>query len=1064
MSIQLEYLCTLKTKHDIENRLGQLPPKLVDIYSQLFRRRTESYGHEHRRILDVALSSLLLPVRPDATVFAHMLFASEGDDSSEEDESSGGSEADMSASGTVNRAQVIQRPEAVTELCFNLVVFDCTSNVFRFAHTSVQEYLLKHEDGYYASQDLNCSRLAEHCISLLLHVPDQIHSKDQTFLRSERQQGQTDRRIQMKDTSTTNINLYYVQPSPISSWARLERTLNWVQYNWGFFVFNSREYREKLPLRDLELDLQHALASQPWKSVNPRIFFSACYQGLGSFVDTWTTIHPHLVNVRLLPAADEKGMMLATGLQHACAGGHSKIIKRLIDKGASIDYYSQGTPKTNALCIALQRRTCAITKLLLDRGASPSLAPDSDVRFPLQAIIWDGHVDALPFVQTLLEHGADIDLEDNQGVTAIAFAVARENFEVVHLLLQKNAKPTFSLPANLGRVYILGSATKIRTTPVQSLKMAQLMLEHGLDVNFRDSWGNMPLWWAAINGNLAVTRLLLDHGAFIDVQEESGRTPLMAAISKMQPVPETQVQVSRPPGKPFQPIAQVREHEDVARLLISSGANTNLRATSGFTALHHATEKGSSKIMELLINHGADPTIADTSGATPLHLAAGTGREDTAKFLLAHNADMNAVALNGWTALHAAAFEGHTNTLALLVDAGSNLDAADHAGNTALNLAAANLADKSRALEIVELLLSHNANPNTSNSTGCTALHRAVEHGFPGLVELLLSRNADPNFDNRPGQIALHGAVEKGEERIVELLITYNANLHARGGKAWTTLHRATDNGHESIVKILLTHDADVNAQTLNGWTALHLAAHRGHANMIPRLVNAGSDLNAIDYLGHTALDGAAIEGRDMAVRALLNLGANPKNLVFHGNSALSSAACSGKPEVCELLLSTTTDINSQDGDGDTALSNAVDQSQPPYIINLLLGAGAQIVPQQAGPHCPFLHHTERIEGYGIDALLRAWEKDNSVLIQTILRFAAKIDPRGEYATALELWENKEKEEFEAWMKLRRANAPENRPEVVTFREEIKWREDEIYKQNKRPIAMELGIDPPAEE
>ena len=894
MSIQLEYLCTLKTKHDIEHRLGQLPPKLIDIYGELFRRRTELYGPEHRRILDVALSSLLLPVRPDATVFAQMLFANEGDESSEEDESSGGSDADISVSGTVNSTRFIQGPEVVIELCFNLVVFDSTSNVFRFAHTSVQDYILQHENGYYASQDLNCSRVAEHCISLLLRVPDQIHSKDQTFLPPGLQEGQTDCQVQFEDSSTTDTNVYYIQSPPINSRTRLDMTLIWVQYNWGFFVFNSREYREKLPLRDLELDLQHALGSQPWESVNPRIFFSACHNGLGSFVDTWATIHPHLVNVRLLPAADEKGMMLGTGLQHACAGGHSRIIERLIDKGAAIDYYSQGTPKTNALCIALQCRTCATIKLLLDRGASPSLEQDADVRFPLHWIISYGGEDALSLVQILVKHGADIDLVDEKGQTAIALAVEKENLEIVRLLLQKMAKSTPPSSPDSERTYLLVLAARIRTTPAKSLEMAQLILEHGLDVNPRTSWDDTPLWWAANNGNLAVTKLLLDHGAFIDDQKRRGGTPLMAAIRNIQPVPELQVQVSKPPGKPIESIARVQEHEDVARLLISSGANTNIRASSGSTALQYAAEKGSSKVLELLINHGADPTVADNYG--------------------------------------------------------------------------------------------------------------------------------------------------------------------------WTPLHRAADNGHENTAKVLLAHNADVDALTLNGYTALHLAAYNGHADMVTLLADAGSDLSAADYLGHTILHIAALRGHDKAVRALLNLGANHNIPNLHGNNALSDAASSGKPEVCELLLPITTDINSQDGDGDTALSNAVHLSQPPYMIELLLRAGAQIVPQQAGPHCPFLDHTKRIEGYGNDALLKAWNKKHVDLLQTILRFAAEMDPRSEYATALDLWEKHVKEEFEAWMEVRRANAPENRPEIVAFREEIKRREDEIYKQNKRRIAMELGIDPPAEK
>lgn len=875
MSIQLEYLCTLKTKHDIENRLGELPPKLVDIYGQLFRRRTESYGHEHRRILDLALSCLLLPIRPDAAVFVQLLFANEGDGSSEEEESPDGSDADMTASGTVSRAQFIQRPEAVTELCFNLVVFDSTGNVFRFAHTSVQDYILKHENGYYASQALNCSRLAEHCIALLLHVPDQIHRNEQTLLASGMQQGQTECHIQFEDASTTDTKLYYVQPSPINSRTRLERTLVWVQYNWGYFVLNSRQHREKLSLRDLEADLQHALVLKPWKLVNPRIFYSACHYGLESFVETWTQTHPQLVNVHLLPAADGKNLMiLATGLQHACAGGHFRIVERLVEAGAVIDCYSQGTPKTNALCIALKRRTYAITKLLLDRGASPSLAPDSDVRFPVHEIIWNGHEDVLSFVQILLEHGVNIDLEDEQGVTAIASAVEKENLEVVHLLLQKKAKPTFALSANFRRVYILGLATRIRTTPIQSLKMAQLMLEHGLDVNFRGSWDDTPLWSAALNGNLAVTRLLLDHGAFIDVQGRRGKTPLMVAI---QYIPEPQVKVSKPLGKPLESLAQVQEHEDVARLLISSGANTNLRSSSGLTALHYAADAGSSKIVELLISHGAKVTVADNDGLTALHRSARCGHENTTKLLLAQKVDLNALTLNGWTALHEAAYEGHANIVALLVDAGGDLNAIDRSGNTALHRAAGEGLEKNCSLGIIELLFSHGANPDIANEHGLTALHIAAKDGH---------------------------------DEIVESLLTYNANVHAREGVAWTALHRAACNGFESIAKLLLAHNADVNAQTSYGSTALHLAAEAGHASMVSLLADAGSDLSAVDYQGHTALDRAVLGGHDKAVRAFLNLGADPNSLNPHGNSAFSTAAGCGKPEVCELLLPTTTDIN----------------------------------------------------------------------------------------------------------------------------------------------------------
>ena len=961
MSLQFEYLCTLKTKHDIENRLGQLPPKLIDTYGELFRRKTESYGPEHRRILDLALSSLLLPIRPDATIFAEMLFALEKDEPGDEDECSGGSETDRSASGTVNRAQTLQGPEAVTELCFNLVVFDSTSSVFRFAHTSVQDYLSMHENGYYASPEMNSARMAEHCISLLLHIPNQIHEMKQASPQSGKQQEQTVCEPRSEDAITADTSFWYVQPSPAKCRTRVQRTLTWIHDKWGYFVVSSREYREKLPLKDLEVRFQQALILQPWESVNPTIFFSACQHGLVSFVETWMKKHAHLVNVCLLPAVDEKDQkLLATGLQHACSGGHSEIVERLIDEGAVIDYYSQGTPRTNALCIALQRHNTAITKLLLDKGASPSLALDTDVRFPLHWIISDGHEDAPSLVQILLEHDVDADSVDDQGMTAIALAVEKENLEIIRLLLKKKAKTTLRLSTDNGRTNILVLATKVRTTPAKSLKMVKLMLEHGLDVDSLTAEGETPLWGAAKNGNLDVARLLLEYGAFIDAQRKLGATPLIVAIG-IKFISESQLRTSKPPGKSLGSAAQVQKHEDVARLLILSGANTNLRTDRGWAALHFAAMNGSHKI--------------------------------------------------------------------------------------------------------VELLLSHGANLNVTDSHRWTALRFAVENEYPEIVELLLRHSANPNLTDEHGGTALQVAVEKNSPEIVELLLNYNADLHAREEKqGWTALHIAARYGHESTTKLLLAYNADVKALNAYGSTALLLAAEWGHTDVVALLVDAGSELSAIDVTGVTAVHRAAREGHDKTVELLLALGADPNILSLHGIDALSDAAYSSKPEVCELLLPTTTDINSQDGYGDTALSNAIRHSQPSHIIELLLAAGAQIVPQQPGPHCSFLDHTERIKGYGNDALLMAWDKKTLDLLQTILNFAAGRDPSGEYATALVLWEKKEKEGFVAWMEARRANAPENRAEVVAFRAEIERRNEEIKEQNKQRLAKELALDLPGKE
>jgi hypothetical protein len=67
---------------------------------------------------------------------------------------------------------------------------------------------------------------------------------------------------------------------------------------------------------------------------------------------------------------------------------------------------------------------------------------------------------------------------------------------------------------------------------------------------------------------------------------------------------------------------------EIARLLIESGADVNLRRTgtpdqerTGWTALHYAASYDEADLLRLLLDHGGDPSIADARGRTPLAVA-----------------------------------------------------------------------------------------------------------------------------------------------------------------------------------------------------------------------------------------------------------------------------------------------------------------------------------------------------------------------------------------------------------------------------------------------------------
>jgi len=73
---------------------------------------------------------------------------------------------------------------------------------------------------------------------------------------------------------------------------------------------------------------------------------------------------------------------------------------------------------------------------------------------------------------------------------------------------------------------------------------------------------------------------------------------------------------------------------EIARLLIEAGANKDLRRTEdGSTPLHVAAEEGHLDLVRLLIESGADSEITTDNLTTALLLASGQGHAEVVTFL-----------------------------------------------------------------------------------------------------------------------------------------------------------------------------------------------------------------------------------------------------------------------------------------------------------------------------------------------------------------------------------------------------------------------------------------------
>jgi ankyrin repeat protein len=229
--------------------------------------------------------------------------------------------------------------------------------------------------------------------------------------------------------------------------------------------------------------------------------------------------------------------------------------------------------------------------------------------------------------------------------------------------------------------------------------------------------------------------------------------------------------------------------------------------------------------------------------------------------------------------------------------------------------------------EIVRLLLDYHADPNIYfpkvSQTPLTAAiyshHDTVLRHT--LMELLLTHGANPNMAGSGGTTALFTALLRwhGEEGIktVKFLLEYGARVDVRDRQGRMPLHWNLI--HPEAVSLLLAQGADINARDAEDRTPLHTVAWEGLEEVVKTLVERGAEVNALDKLGRTPLFYALDKYLDTAKR-LLEAGADPNVADKEGNTPLHQAATAHLPEGVEMLLEAGAQVNARNTKGQTPL------------------------------------------------------------------------------------------------------------------------------------------------
>ena len=338
-----------------------------------------------------------------------------------------------------------------------------------------------------------------------------------------------------------------------------------------------------------------------------------------------------------------------------------EVVRFLLDNGAEVNAQDYLGQTALIKIVAAWKNPIAIPQLLIEKGANVNLG-DKDGVTALMLSAEKGRSD---LVQLLLEKGATLDAKDKLGRTAIVHATEAGQTEVVSQLANKGADLSLTSYKNeAGLRAALHKFMLIRAVTYHQEQEVRNLLDRGVDPNSRDGHHVPALVIAARDWEGVETmKLLLARGANVNAAGDEGTTALMTA-------------------------AGANSREGIA-LLLRHKASVNLKNKEEKSALMIAADGGHTQIAEELLAAGADFKARDAEGRTALLLASMStlAQDELVKLLLAKGADVNAVDDQGNTALMLAANAGEFQIVASLIDAGANVNAKNKAGLTALGLA-----------------------------------------------------------------------------------------------------------------------------------------------------------------------------------------------------------------------------------------------------------------------------------------------------------------------------------------------------------------------------------------
>ncbi|MGI2261738.1 ankyrin repeat domain-containing protein [Candidatus Cardinium hertigii] len=332
---------------------------------------------------------------------------------------------------------------------------------------------------------------------------------------------------------------------------------------------------------------------------------------------------------------------------------------------------------------------------------------------PLMDAAADGCLEDL---KSLIQKKAGLNVKDNNGRTALMYAVQSRRVDAVRLLLEESKSlPTTGVFSNnpVDQQNHEGFTALIQAVVNNEKVMVEELLKCcNPNLEIKDDEGHTALQYAAIFGHVDILKLLIDKKSNLETRDKEQRTPLISSVIQVKEI-------------------EPKTIRDTIALLIKSGAVLDAQSDQGVTPLMHAVKNNVLDIATLLIDSKANLDVQDGRGRTALVYAADTG----------------------------------INAVKLLIERKADMDIKDNEGKTLLM----RVVIQSKA-DVVKELIGNKAKLDVQDSEGKTALIHAVIHNNIESARELIAKKANKEIMDRSGNSAFSYASDAHNIEIMKLL------------------------------------------------------------------------------------------------------------------------------------------------------------------------------------------------------------------------------------------------------------------------------------------------------